>query len=444
MTTDPAARRRRTDQLRGLRRTPAGRALVALAASGLVLLAVVATVTVLVCNHIARSNALAEAERSADRLSRLIVAPYLREIVAGQQESLAELDKVLTNRTGDGTIIRVLVWEPDGRVLYSTDDELTGRTFPVTDDLQAALDGGVVSHVEDHPDSDPAGPATVEVYAPVDVSGRQMVVETYFTADVVEQQASRLRWQVVPLAVGALVVLQAIQLPIALSLARRVHRQEAERRDLLARSLVASDRERRTIAADVHDGPVQDLAGVSYALSALRTVVPDERRPGVDRLVGTVRHAVASLRRLMADIYPTDLSQAGLTAALDDLAQQVREDGTTATVDADRLPPLAPETAAVLYRTAKEALTNVRKHAEAQNVQITLTDDELGGRPAVRLTVADDGVGFVAPSRAQSNGHLGLRSLTDRVVDAGGEVSITPAPDRGTTVTAVLPLDSAG
>jgi signal transduction histidine kinase len=420
---------------------------VVLALSGVLLLGVVATATVVLCNSLARSNALAEAERSAGRLAQLIVAPFLREAAGGRAESLEELDRVLANRLGDGSIDRVVVWAADGEVVYSTDEGLRGRQLPVTDDLRTALDGEVVSQVDDRPENDPESGTSVEVYVPVEVAGEPIVVETYFAGGGVERAAARLRRQIVPLAVGALVVLQAVQLPVAVSLARRVRRQEAERRDLLARSLSASDRERRAIAADVHDGPVQDLAGVSYALSALRHVVPDERHPTVDRLVTTVRHAVASLRRLMADIYPIDLSQAGLAAALDDLAQQVREDGATATVETDDVPPLQPETSAVLYRTAKEALTNVRKHAGAQTVLIRLTGDRLDGRPAVRLTVTDDGVGFTldtTPSSGNGPGHLGVRLLTDRVVDAGGVVSIAPVPEGGTVVTAVLPLDSAG
>ena len=156
-----------------------------------------------------------------------------------------------------------------------------------------------------------------------------------------------------------------MQIPLVVSLARRLSRHEAERTQLVVSNLVASDRERREIAADVHDGPVQELAGVSYALSALRPSVPEEQRVMVDRVVLAVRSAVASLRRLMVQIYPPDLSGPGLGAALEDLAGPLRERGMTVHVHEGSRPVMSPSAASVLYRTAREALANVTKHAEA-------------------------------------------------------------------------------
>jgi two-component system NarL family sensor kinase len=206
------------------------------------------------------------------------------------------------------------------------------------------------------------------------------------------------------------------------------------------RSVEASDRERRAIAADVHDGPVQDLAGVSYALSALRGSLPEERQPTVDKLVGAIRHAVQSLRRLMVDIYPPDLSGPGLGVAIADLAEPLRAAGTEVLIDAAPLPETSPEVTAVLYRTAKEALANVAHHAQATCAWITLEETELRGAPAVRLEVADDGIGFPPSTDKRAEGHLGLSLLRDRVVDLQGTVTLGDRVGGGALLTAAVPL----
>ncbi|MGY1742809.1 MULTISPECIES: sensor histidine kinase [unclassified Blastococcus] len=430
------------------RRASLGGPFTAFVVSALLVLAAVATAAVLISAHIARSTAVAEAERIAVRLADLLVAPLLRDALAGDETKWAELERDLDRRMSDGSVVSVLVWSDEGEVVWSTIDELVGQRPGVGEDLAAALAGDVVAHVDDSPETAYEGITgpLLEVYAPVDVPER-MVVETYLPTDGIERQTSLLRGEIVPVAVGALVVLQLVQLPIAASMARRARRHEEERLELMARTLKASDRERRAIAGDVHDGPVQDLAGVSYALAGLRSVVPEERQKTVDRLTTTIRHAVASLRRLMVDIYPPDLSGPGLAAALDDLAVRLRERGTEVTVDAEALPGLRPEYAAVLYRTAKEALTNVARHAEASHVWVRLSRTDNGHGDAALLTVADDGVGLRAPEDAEpdggsadGDGHFGLRLVRERLADLDGEVQVEPRAGGGTVLTAVLPL----
>jgi signal transduction histidine kinase len=306
----------------------------------------------------------------------------------------------------------------------------------------AAIGGDTVAEVDERPETAADGePQTLlEVYTPLTGPGEQLAFEAYFAYDGIARQAARLRGQIIPMAIGALVVLQLVQVPIATSLARRVRRQEAERTALVQRNVEASDRERRAIAADVHDGPVQDLAGVSYALSALRGSLPEDRQPTVDKLVGAIRHAVQSLRRLMVDIYPPDLSGPGLGVAISDSAEPLRAVGIEVLIDAAPLPETPPDVTAAIYRTAKEALANVAHHAQAKRTWITLEETSLRGTPAVRLEVADDGVGFPASTDKRAEGHLGLALLRDRVVDLGGTVTLGDRLGGGALLTAVLPL----
>jgi len=409
----------------------------------LMVLAAVATMTVIVSERIARANALANAESIARRFTQLLIAPLLGEALNGVPGRWDELDRIVNNRLSDGSITFLVVWSTDGRILYASVPETIGRKFPPSEELLAAVGGDVVSKVDEEPESSYQGRVTgpmVEVYVPVTVGERPIVVEAYFSYDGIEEQAALLRGEIIPLALGALVLLQLVQIPIATALARRVRRQETERAELLRRGLTASERDRRAIAGDVHDGPVQDLAGVSYGLSALRSKVPEENQANVDRMVGAIRRAVQSLRQLMVDLYPPDLTGPGLRAALDDLAERLRDEGLTATVHVTEMPELRPESAAMVYRTAKEALTNVSHHAQAKNVWVTLSPIEHNGAPAAKLKISDDGVGFpLTGTDRLSEGHLGLRLAVDRVRDLGGVMELSDRPGGGACVTAVIP-----
>jgi signal transduction histidine kinase len=272
----------------------------------LVLLAI-SVGTGLLSERLARAKALSDAEQSAVRFTRYLIGPVLSEALDGVPGRWGELDRRVRDRLADRSITSVVVWNSAGRVVYSSVPAFRGRTFPPTSQLRAAVAGTLVSDVVDAPEEGQPGPSAgrlVEVYVPLPITRPPLAVETYFGYERVALEASRLRGEIIPVAVGALIALQLVQLPIGLSLLRRVRRQDAERTDLLARSLAASDRERRAIAADVHDGPVQDLAGVAYALGALRSGLPQDAQRAADRLTADVRETVGGLRTLMAELYP--------------------------------------------------------------------------------------------------------------------------------------------
>jgi signal transduction histidine kinase len=404
--------------------------------------------TVAVSGHIARQNALDEAESTVVRMDTYVVGPVLQEAYAGKPGRWEELDRRVADRLRDQSLKAVFVWSTSGQVLYSSDASLVGRTVPMTDELSEALHGTVTSEVEPHPEVPFAGMGDrplLEVYAPMTLAGRPAAIETYFSSTSLDHQAGLLRLQILPLAVGALLLLQLVQTPITVSLVRRLHRQQADYADLLARSLTASERERRAIAADVHDGPVQELAGISYGLDALRTTVPAASHSAIDRMVTAVRETVWSLRRLIVDLYPPDLSPQGLTTALDDMAEQARRQGVEVEVEVDPTLALTPELAAVVYRTTKEALVNVVKHAGATQAWIRVHGMRGAESEAVVLAILDDGRGFSDSALTHRvDGHLGLRLMSDRVAEAGGVLTVATRPEGGAAVSAVLPLGGVG
>jgi len=424
------------------------RSLITYLGAAALVLAVVAVGAVLVGRQVAQDEALRDAERVAQRTANLVVAPLLGDVLAGDVSRRPELDRAVANRIRDGSIAELNVWDRTGTVIYADDVAEIGERLPIPAEAAAAIDSGVVtSDVTTQPETGPipGDDRFVEVYAPLRLPGQApLAFEIYLSYDRVEVTANNLVLRIVPLAVGALLLLQLIQTPITVSLARRVAGHEAERAALLERALSASERERRQIAADLHDGVVQDLAGAGYALAAVARRVDGPASTGVEHVGKVVRGAVESLRRLMVDIYPPDLSGAGLPGAIDDLATPLRESGVTVHVRAEQLPGASSEVAAVLYRVARETLANVAKHAQASAVEIDLGPDRTSPTPAVMLRVADDGIG-IRPDQLdkRAEGHLGLRLLIDRIADQGGSLTIEARPEGGTVALASVPVEGS-
>ena len=402
----------------------------------------VAVGAVLVSRAVAQDESLRSAERLATRLGELVVGPLLAEALRGDAARLAELERAMAIRLRDGSLAEVTVWARDGTIVYSTEAEVVGTVVPPDDAVLAAIDAGAVTSdvgVAEIPAAGVEGERLVEVYAPLTVAGQPpLAFEAYVSTRQIDEQAASLAGRLVLLSVLPLVLLQLVQIPIAIQLSRRVRRHDRERAELLERALSASDRERRAIAGDLHDGVVQELAGTAYALAALTRQVPERERPVAEAAAGAVSSSVDTLRRLMVDLYPPDLSGAGLTAAIDDLARPLRDAGTAVEIAVSALPDLTPQTAATVYRVAREALANAAKHAHARRV-IVEVGPAVGQPGSVVLRVCDDGVGPDG-ARPREDGHLGLQMMRDRVVDAGGRFRFTGVPGGpGALVEAVVP-----
>jgi signal transduction histidine kinase len=236
------------------------------------------------------------------------------------------------------------------------------------------------------------------------------------------------RGAVAPPLLGGLLVLLAIQVPLAFGLARRLQRGHEERERLLARAIEASDNERRRIAADLHDGIVQDLAGVAFGLAPLAAKAPPSEQKVLNASVERLRQGVRDLRTLLVEIHPPRLESAGLEAALDDLLSPLRAAGVETELE---VAPTRDDTLA--YRVVREALRNVLEHAGARHVIVSVTPQG--------ATIRDDGRGFDAAQRQRrrDEGHVGLALLHDLVTEAGGTLAVRSAPGLGTTVTLEFP-----
>jgi signal transduction histidine kinase len=208
---------------------------------------------------------------------------------------------------------------------------------------------------------------------------------------------------------------------------------QAELRRSRARMVEATDAERRRLERDLHDGAQQRLVSASLALRLARSRLGRGTDRGamasLNEAADQLKTAVVELRELARGIHPAVLTQAGLGAAIDSLADRSTVP-TDVTVLPDRRLPRAVEASA--YFVVSEALANVAKYASATRATISA---ECAGT-SLRVEVADDGVGG-----ADAGGGSGLRGLADRVTALGGSLSVVSPAGGGTRVVADIPLD---
>jgi signal transduction histidine kinase len=225
-------------------------------------------------------------------------------------------------------------------------------------------------------------------------------------------------------------------------LAGQAARQQ-ERERALAQVLEAAQQERVRLAADLHDGPVQELTALNYGLERvdrrLQTHGPDAARELLGEQKDHLTMVTRTLRSLLSELRPPALDEHGLAGALklygDAFAKQA---GVNVSVDAQVDERPAPEVETIVYRITQEALTNVAKHAQARHVWIRLT----AGDQAVDLTIRDDGVGFDPEQAARllKDGHFGLVGMRERAEMGGGRMDLDSRQDHGTTIHLTLPL----
>ncbi|MEP7104582.1 MAG: sensor histidine kinase [Chloroflexota bacterium] len=211
--------------------------------------------------------------------------------------------------------------------------------------------------------------------------------------------------------------------------ASEAHRAAEARTRLYAeRILSAHEDERRRIAQELHDQPVQDLI---HLLRVLERGSANEAREVANQVV-------SELRRISRGLRPPTLDDLGVTAALRKLAADFpARSGVAATFRVEGVPRrVRPDIELGLFRVAQEALNNVARHAEAGNVSVRMrfTDDE------VRLSVSDDGAGFI-PGRS-GEAALGIIGMTERAALVGGRLEVVSAPGKGTTVRTAVPASA--
>ena len=405
--------------------------------------------TLFVGRKVAEDTALQEARMQGEHIAETLAAPLVnRAVRIGRAGPRGRLDRAMRARMAGGGLTHVKLWAADGTVIWSDERSVVGRRYQLDSDVrrlfgthQATAD---LSHL-DKPENagERASGELLEVYAGAsDADGVPMVFEAYLSTERMRQHEWAIIADILAVSLGGLVLFQVAVLPLALSLARRVEHREAERSKMVRHVLLATELERRRIAQDLHDGVIQDLAGLSYAMPVVAAQLPAgpeaaAAREAVSRVSDILASDVAALRSMLTDIYPHDLAGPGFVSAVHDLAQQAREKGVEVEV---RIPaggdePLSSNRLA--YRVIREGLRNVVRHARATSALVELHRTS----ERVDVRVADNGVGVGTPT---PEGHLGLRLLEDTVRDFGGSLELTAAAGGGALLEASFPVHLEG
>lgn len=205
------------------------------------------------------------------------------------------------------------------------------------------------------------------------------------------------------------------------------------RRQLIAESMGAEERERRQLAEHLHDGPLQNVLAARMDVEEALERHPDEMLTAAE---AALRETAAQLRSTVTLLHPQVLAQLGLSSALRELADiHAKRSEMEMSVEIDEVGH--PDCRELLYRVARELLANVTRHSHAAKVKIRLTRSD--GK--VTLIIVDDGWGFdtsVVPKRV-GQGHIGLASQIARVENAGGTFDLKSSPGAGTRAVVTVP-----
>jgi len=220
---------------------------------------------------------------------------------------------------------------------------------------------------------------------------------------------------------------------------------QAQLKSLASQLSLAEERERRRIAAELHDRIGQSLAVSKLRLDTLWASAPSgDLAKTLQEVCNSIDQTIQNTRSLTFDLSSPILYELGFEAAVAEwLTEQVgQKHGIATEFEDDELPkPLSESVCVLLFRDVRELLVNVIKHARARKVKVSITklDD------TICVSVEDDGVGF-APDRIASTptqtGGFGLFSIRERLEQLGGRLEIESQPGKGSKITMTAPLKS--
>jgi len=253
-------------------------------------------------------------------------------------------------------------------------------------------------------------------------------------------------WVFLFTALGAIILGVWITAIIGQSTRRR---QLIEQLEATQAELAAAERragileERQRLARDIHDTLAQGFTSIVMHLEAADQALPDDLdtlQKHLDQARGTARTSLEEARRVVHALRPHSLDQRSLPDAIERTAVRWQEETgipLTTTITGDPI-PLHPDIEVTLLRATQEALANIRKHARATAVQITLSyiDD------VVVLDVQDNGVAFAGAAASPLSGGYGLQAMRERAEQCGGSVTLESEPGEGTTVVVSIPIYS--
>lgn len=405
------------------------------------------------------------------------VARHVQRLAGGAVDladtDRAELAALLSDSPLGHRIVALKIWRPDGRVLFNSVGQDIGRSFPIDQGLALALLGEISSEISDRDETQrvahgqPTLSRVIETYTPLraDRQGHVIAAAEFYQAptelDREVTTAQRRSWLIVAgtmlgmyLLLFAVVrrgsrtiVAQQAELGLKLTQLTALNRQNSHLHQRVSRAaeraILLNENYLQRIAADVHDGPSQDLG---YALMRLKTMGerfdPDGARrysaEELKQIQRAVESALTDLRAISADLDLPDIARLGLAAIA---ARVVRDFRAKTEADVELVCSVPEATQAsfrvkvTLYRLLQEALANAYRHARSPGTQVELSAGDAG----LVVEVNDHGAGFDV-KQGLAKQRLGLSGMRQRVEVLRGSFEVTSTPGRGTRIRVALPL----
>ncbi len=415
------------------------------------------------------------------------VAPLIQELADQDHllpEHITNLDRLISETPLGRRVTSFKVWTPDGRVVYSTNPALIGKTYQMSPESDLAWRGSVTSHISELENPEHANERRLyerllETYSPVfrpDSSEIIAVAEFYQTVDELEDELTKVRmltWLVVG---GATLIMYILLAGIVQRGSDTIRRQQLDLRDkvsqltdLLAQNERLGKRVRRAategtarnerflrrISAELHDGPAQALGFALLRLDSViahtaqcdcnKATLPDANAD-LDLIQSSLGEALTEIRAFSSGLVLPTLDDLSLRETLLRVGRfHERRTDTKVELDLDGVSEHASRSLKIanlplkitVYRFVQEALANAYRHAggRGQKVSVTREADQL------HIEVSDLGPGFVWNDDQQDGEHLGLEGMRQRVESIGGTFQIRSEIGQGTHVIADLPVD---
>lgn len=408
-------------------------------------------------------------------------APILQEVSFEESTSdqihptdldeLAQFSHLLDNTPLGKNIVAFKVWLRDGEIIYSPNENLMGIHFPISQDLQRAFDGEIVSGISnlnkpEHADEKLYWDTLIEIYSPVrnQTTGEIIAaVEFYLLPDDLKAEIRSAQIKGWGIVIGATILMYLLLAGIINQAGNKIFDQQNELEDQVlqlqdllnqnetlhqrvrraaARATTLNEQYLRQISSDIHDGPTQDLALALLRIDPLSDVIQDKlNNPKISKDFNTIRNALESamneIRTISSGLRLPELDRMTpeevMRRSIHDYEKKSR---TNVSMDLDKLPDTAEVSVKItLYRVIQEALNNGLRHSGG-NDQIVKSRGVLD---ELEIEIADSGPGF-NPQATILDDHIGLTGMRERVEVLGGRFQIESSEDSGTKVSVCLPL----
>lgn len=405
------------------------------------------------------------------------VAPYLQELTTADQLTPAhiqDLDKLFKATKFGRHIVAFKVWDGNGRILFSDKPELIGLSFPSDEEQAIAFTGKITATIstldeEEQQKERPNFDNLLQVYSPIRQDGTDRIIavaEFYQTVNMLEADIAKSQQQSWVIVGLIMMILYFSYISFVQWADKKIRRQElalsrqvTQLTEVIKQNNILSKRVERAItnatelnekflrriSAELHDGPVQDLALALLRLDRFTSPAEAEesthtRQAWLDQLPEiqeSLERSMQEIRNISRGLGLPQLEDMTVPEILKRVTHtHTKRTGKNVSLEYTDLPEQVGLSFKITaYRFIQEALNNGARHGQGigQKVQVHTTDDGL-----IEIAVSDQGPGFDPSQPIEWGDHLGLSGMRDRVESLGGIFQITSQVGHGTTVTARL------